>query len=193
MMTPRRPDSKKWTHFPSDLLMQIEEATQEFFAEEFKKQLTETQFIVEGQIFPQEVLLRLGLSQKNTLKQPNFEISFDIGDNKDEVWQRLRIALDFLQGVMVDYLSGKTASSEEESTELELPLSWKKVNFKNDTFFFQYSTTNSKLEALADQLLGINEKSLVGENDSIEDDAFELADIESEEVLAHLKDKNHLH
>lgn len=192
-MTPRRPDSKKWTHFPSDLLMQIEEATQEFFAEEFKKQLTETQFIVEGQIFPQEVLLRLGLSQKNTLKQPNFEISFDIGDNKDEVWQRLRIALDFLQGVMVDYLSGKTASSEEESTELELPLSWKKVNFKNDTFFFQYSTTNSKLEALADQLLGINEKSLVGENDSIEDDAFELADIESEEVLAHLKDKNHLH
>lgn len=180
-MNPRRSDSKKWTQLPKELTEHIRSAVEEGF----KKELKDNDIIIEGKIYQNEVTCRVGFATKGQLKQPNFEISFDIGDTKDEVWPTLQIGLDFIQATMLDYFA------DEENSEL--PLAWKKVNFKNHIFYFQYSTTNSELESLADKLLGENHDEALVESALETEDAFEVTDIEDEESLENLKNKHHLH
>lgn len=179
-MNPRRPDSKKWTLLPKELTQQIRSTVEEAFKTELKNH----EIITEGKIYQKEVTFRIGFIEKGQLKQPNFEISFDIGDSKDEVWTQLQIGMDLIHATMLDYFT------DEENTEL--PLSWKKVNFKGNIFYFQFSTANSKLESMADQLLGSSDDSLVEALPDTED-AFEMAEIEDEETLELLKAKRHLH
>lgn len=180
-MNPRRSDSKKWTQLPKELSEHIRSAVEEGF----KNELKNNEILIDGKIYQNEVTCSIGFTTKGQLKQPNFQISFDIGDSKDDVWPTLQIGLDFIQGTMLDYFN------DEENSEL--PLAWKKVNFKNHIFYFQYSTANTELESMANQLLGETHDEALVESTLETEDAFEMTDIEDEESLEALKGKNHLH
>lgn len=72
--TPRLSTSTKWTEIPEEFLAKVRAV----FQNQFKKQSTEGDFIADGQIFPEEVLLRVGYVEKGRLKQINFEASMDL-------------------------------------------------------------------------------------------------------------------
>lgn len=180
-MQPRRPDSKKWTQLPKELTQKIRIAVED----SFKKELKNHEIICEGKIYQSELAFRIGYTIKGQLKQPNFEVSFDIGENKDEVWSYLQLGMDFIQATMMDYFA--------DMENLELPLSWKKINFKNQTLYFQHSTINTELENLADKLLGEDTGHNLVEATPQTEDAFEMSEIEDEESLNLIKSKRHLH
>ena len=171
-MTPRLTTSKKWTAFPPDFVAQIRDA----FTETFAKELTRGELLIEGRIYPTEILMRVGFLEKNRLQQNNFEISVEY--KKDQAVERIQDAIDAAASMMADFF--------ESSGEVEFPLTWKEYDFENQKVFCQYSTINTKLEEEADRLLGLHEESLIKEDENAEDD-------EDSDPETPPSDKNKLH
>jgi hypothetical protein len=71
---PRLSSSTKWTEVPEEFLAKVRKV----FTDQFKAQATLGEFIVDGQIYPEEVLLRVGYVENGRLKQVNFEASMDL-------------------------------------------------------------------------------------------------------------------
>ena len=71
---PRLSTSTKWTEVPADFLAKVRQV----FQNQFKKQALEGEFIADGQIYADEVLLRIGFIESGRLKQINFEASMDV-------------------------------------------------------------------------------------------------------------------
>ena len=174
-MKPRLSSSKKWTAFPKEFVQQIHSA----FKENFEKELKNAELIVEGRIYPQEILVRVGFLEAGRLKQANFEISVEYSQTQNEAVTRIHDAVDAAASMMLDYFE-KEKNNEEE---LDLPLSWKEILFNNRKLYMQFSTVNSKLEAEADALLGVSEDSLVNEDseEELETDASTDPEDESPE------------
>ncbi len=152
-MEPRLPSSKMWTSLPEDYIKQIQEA----FAESFPSQASQGQFVVEGRLYPEEILLRAGYLPNNQLKQSNFEISLAYKKGKDDVIQLIHTGVD-VAATMLDDLFQK---GQEE----DLPRIWMEFEVENKTLFIQYSTTNSSLEEQASRLLKEHDEGLVKGSD----------------------------
>lgn len=172
-MNPRLKTSKKWTAFPQEYLKQIEDA----FRESFKDHLKSSQLILEGRIYSEEILLRVGLLEKGRLKQANFEVSMVYSTKSKDAVERIHDCIDAAASMMHEYLE----SPPDE--DIDFPLSWKEYEFNGRPLFIQFSTVNSSLEAQADALLGDSNKDLVNETNEAEADALDLAEesIESPE------------
>ncbi len=164
-MTPRLKSSKKWTVFPQELSEQILSA----FEEHFKAALTEAELIVEGRIYPEEIMLRVGILEKGRLKQKNFEISSEYSSEKDNAGEKIFLAVDAAASLLLEYLENE--KSEDEDHESDLPYTWREMNFENQTLYFQFSTVNTRLEEEADRLLGLSKKDeLYVEEDDVDFD-----------------------
>lgn len=172
-MTPRLKSSKKWTGFPGDFQDQIKESLIEYFG----KELRGAELIIEGRIYPQEILVRLGFIRKGELTQHNFEVS--VFYKEDTAISQIHFGVDAAASLMNEFLIAEsTSATEDEGAEFDLPRTWKEIEFEGQTLSCQYTTVNSRLEAAADELLGVHEDSLVhGEDeDSDEEDEIELSD-----------------
>lgn len=168
-MTPRLKTSKKWTSFPADLVQQIQTA----FTENFQKEGKNGEFRVEGWIYPEEIILRVGYLGKGRLQQSNMEISADV-KNTEQAVQKIHLVVDAAASLFVEFFDRETEdeSDSERAEKLDLPLVWKEISFENDKVYLQYTTVNSSLEAEADKLLegGLAENALVYESDEEADD-----------------------
>lgn len=168
-MQARRITSKKWTQFPAEFNQQI----QSVFMENFGPQLKDSKLIIEGRIYPEEILLRVGMLEKGRLAQQNFEVSVDYKNSESEtVLERIHALVDVAGSMMLEYF--------EKDGEVEFPYTWKEFPFKGQPVFLQYSTENTDLEAQANAILGLNEDSLLLGDDKVSD-ALDLAE------------KDHLH
>lgn len=169
-MIPRLKTSKKWTAFPEEYLHQIEEV----FTSTFKRQLSQSQLIVEGRIYTEEILLRVGIREKGRLAQSNFEVSMSYSQKSQDAIDRIHDCIDAAASMMNDYFS-----SEKEA---DFPRQWQEFEFNQRPLFLQFSTENSDLEAQADALLGQSFEEMVQE-DTESEDALDRADekIESED------------
>ena len=58
-MTPRRASSKKWTQFPQDFIDQVTSV----FKETFAASLGASTLIIDGRIYPEELVLRVGIRE----------------------------------------------------------------------------------------------------------------------------------
>ncbi len=163
-MKPRLSSSKKWTAFPPEFIQQIETV----FRENFSKELQKAQLFVEGRIYSQEILVRIGYLETGRLKQANFEVSVEYSSNKSDAIERINDAVDAAASLMVEYFEG----ADEEGQEADLPLIWKEVPFNNRKLHIQFSTVNTNLEAQADALLGIKDPSLVKEEETEVEDVL---------------------
>jgi hypothetical protein len=76
-LSPRLPSSKKWTDLPADFTA----AVRTIFSKQFKREAKLGEFLIQGRIFPQEVVIRAGYLEKGRLKQINFEASIDLPDS----------------------------------------------------------------------------------------------------------------
>lgn len=163
-MNPRLPSSKKWTKFPNEFSAQIEAV----FRENFASKLEDKKIIVEGRIYPEEILLRVGYNSKGELRQNNFEASTSYSTEKEDAVDRIHNCVDAIATMMADWF--------ESSEELELPLSWLEYPVESKKIYLRYNTENTELEALADSLLGEYADSFYVE-ESETDDALSRAEI----------------
>lgn len=114
--------------------------------EAFKSGLTGTVLVVEGRIYSHEIGLRVGFRQATELRQNNFEVSLDFDPSKENALEQIYRLIDVLAVVMNEYFEGKPSST--------LPTFWKEIQFEGRPVFFQFTTVNTDLEAVADEILG---------------------------------------
>ncbi|MGZ3795617.1 MAG: hypothetical protein ACXVB1_04595, partial [Pseudobdellovibrionaceae bacterium] len=163
-MQPRLKTSKKWTSFPKEYVEQI----QAVFYENFLEPLAGNKLIVEGRIYPSEVLLRVGVNKQGQLRQANFEVSMDYNPQEKDAVERIHNCIDAAASMMTDYF--------ELEDEVDLPRTWQEYPFQGKSVFLQFSTENSDLEAQANALLGENAEALVLEEES--EDALAHAEVD---------------
>jgi hypothetical protein len=164
-MNPRLKTSKKWTSFPSEFQKQIDEV----FQQAFKEQLKNSKLIVEGRIYPGEIMLRVGVRENGALRQANFEVSMDLDLKQKNTVDRLHNCIDGAASMMQEYFDSLAKDDEEGP---DFPLTWQEYDFNKQKLFFQFSSENSDLEAQANALLGDDlEDSLVQEIEDDETDA----------------------
>lgn len=169
-MNPRLKSSKKWTTFPKEYLSQIEEV----FSQGFKEKLQGSKLIVEGRIYTEEIVLRVGVLEKGRIRQANFEVSCQFSPKEKDAVDRIYDCIDAAASMMAEYF--------ESDGEAEFPFVWKEYEFNGRALFLQHSTVNTSLEAEADALLGETDSDLVVEEVTDEtEDALDRA-VESLEV-----------
>ena len=167
-MNPRLKTSKKWTAFPKEYLSQIEEV----FSQGFNEKLQGGKLVVEGRIYTEEIVLRVGFLEKGRLKQANFEVSCLFNPKVKDAVERIYDCIDAAASMMAEYF--------ESEGEAEFPFVWKEYQFNDRPVFLQFSTVNSNLESEADKLLGNTVEDLVVEE--VPEDAEDALD-RAEEVL----------
>lgn len=156
-MNPRLKTSKKWTSFPKEYLTQVEDV----FHDGFKAQLKNAKLVVEGRIYPEEILLRVGVLEKGRLAQANFEVSMNYNHKQKDAVDRIHDCIDAAASMMADYF--------ENEGEVEFPRHWKEYEFNNGKLYLQFTTENSDLESQADAILGLDKGALVEEEQETED------------------------
>ena len=185
-MKPRRESSKKWTSLPKEYIQQIHEV----FTENFATHLKNSKLIVEGRIYPEEVILRVGSLENGRLRQINFEASLDTDPKALNAPDQILVAIDALASMMAEYYetgnsemeNGEMKDQEDDTKELEstkhFPQIWQKIEIKKKTLWVQFSTENSELEAQANKLLNNlldGNENLVNLEEDPEDNKEELA------------------
>ncbi len=142
-MHPRLKTSKKWTPLPKEFLKQIESV----FKQTFKAQIGTGKVITDGRIYPEEILVSVGLKAAVTgLKQTNFEVSIGYKKDKDNVLKLLNLSVDVAASLFEQYFAAED--------DHEFPRIWQEFDVENRPVFVQYTTTNTELENQANQLLG---------------------------------------
>ncbi len=165
-MNPRLKTSKKWTAFPSEYLGQIKEV----FEQGFKSQLAQAKLIIDGRIYTEEILLRVGILPKGHLRQANFEVSMNYSAKSQDTLERIHDCIDAAASMMNEYLE---ATKNDE--EVDFPMHWKEYEFNERPLFLQFTTVNSDLENKADELLGQTSHEMLQELEETED-ALDAAD-----------------
>lgn len=157
-MHPRLPSSVKWTALPSELSQQV----RGIFSKAFKDHLNGAKLVVEGRIYPEELLLRIGHLKDKSIRQINFEVSVAFDPKKQNALTEIYFAIDCAASVMEEYFSAGSLS--------EFPLHWEKFEAQNKEAYIQVSTVNTELESEADALLGELDSSLIRNSDHLESD-----------------------
>lgn len=169
-MTPRLKSSKKWTTFPKEYSEQIQNVFKENFAPYLED---DSELIVEGRIYSEEITLRVGYKEQDRLSQANFETSITYNQENNDALEMIHNCVDAAASMMMEYF--------ETEGESDFPYTWKEVPFKKSKIYLRFSTENSTLEAEANKLLGITEEDILNEEDPTDEDALSMAE-QSEEL-----------
>lgn len=173
-MNPRLKSSKKWTNFPKEYSDQI----QTVFNENFAQYLDNAELIIEGRIYTEEIVLRVGYCEEGRLAHANFEVSMNYSQEQQDAIKRIHNCVDAAAAMMVDYF--------ENDGEVDFPYVWKEVPFQGKKLYLQFTTENTNLEAEANKLLGVDDESMVFEEDESED---ALSHAEQSEELSPPRDE----
>ena len=144
MIPPRKKSSTKRTPIPSELIEQIEDLMLTNFRTQLKRRIP----VVSGYIFPEEIVIGVGLQTPKQLKQPRFDVSIDYNP-KDNASQAIHLCVDLLAGLLEKLIT--------EEDDQEFPLIWQDFEFEGKKVFIQYGTTNLDLEKAANKLLGMDD------------------------------------
>src|ERR1041385_6304657 len=135
-MDPRKKTSvpRKSTNLPKEFLDNVTAV----FSKAFKKELKGRPVIVEGRMYPDEILLSVGFKEAaEALRQTNFEASID-HKNKD-VLKKLNLCVDAISSMMEQYFAA--------DGDLDFPRQWQPFPIEKETIYLQSSARNSELEA----------------------------------------------
>ena len=170
-MKPRLKSSKKWTEFPLEYRSQIETV----FKDNFQEASKNGKIIIEGRIYPEEVIMRVGYLQNGRLQQANFEASVQYDHAKKDALEKIHTCIDATASMMLEYF--ENANTEEG---IDFPKIWTEYNMNEQEVYLQFTTVNTQLESMADQILGEELKELIIEDDEEIEDALEYAEVDPE-------------
>lgn len=148
-MEPRLKSSTKWTSLPGEILKQIREV----FSQAFPDASRIGRFLIEGRIYKEELLVRVGYNEHGRLKQHNFEVSIEYKVDKDNMLKLVHLGIDVCASLMSELF--------KEDDDSEFPRIWTEFEVENRKLFVQYSGINSELEKQADELLGKDNSDLI--------------------------------
>jgi hypothetical protein len=164
-MHARKLSSKKWTSLPKEYLSQI----QSVFESEFEASLMKGWLLeVDGKIYFEEVVFRLGLRGTSGIRQHNFYVSIDTNAKLQDANEKIPVCVDAAASMAVEFF----ASTEET---VDFPADWQIFDFGAEKIYLAYDTINTKLESMADQILGEKSDSLVVGHELEDIDALDLA------------------
>lgn len=188
-MEPRKKDSKKWTSLPPDFSAQIKTV----FEENFREYLKNKSLKVDGRIYPSEIILRVGINENGRLKYENFEISLDHSADKQDTLPKIHLAVDAVASLLMDYFERAKSETESDSdvasendsdrdadsdfSSMDLPYTWKQMDFEKEKIWFQFTTENPDLEAEANKILGLDEDTMLHDDDSTDDDGNDVDNV----------------
>jgi hypothetical protein len=164
-MEPRLSTSRKWTPLPEELVKQIRSV----FKQNFKEQIGSGTIEAHGKIYPEEILIGVGIKQTGSLRHNNWEISIAYKQSKDNVLKLLHTAIDAAASLFEQFFAAED--------DADFPRKWEEVDFEGRKIFVQYTTANSELESEADKLLGIASKSKLAQGDWDEEEDIDPEDI----------------
>ncbi len=170
-MTPRNRSKAPWTGLPEEFAFKVLSALEQ----EFSVQAALGEFITEGKIFDQEILIRIGYLEKDRIRQINFEASIDYDSEKSDTISDTGIDTFYL---CIDALAvwiHEYFAQIEKDEDPTVPALWQATEFKKHTLYFQMSTVNSRLEQMADRLLNETADDRLFHAEEPGDDAFEHA------------------
>lgn len=178
-MNPRYKTSKKWTDLPADLKKQISS----IFEQNFKQEIgPNSEIRTEGRIYPQEILLSVGIHRQGELRFHNFQVSIDHKNEPEKVVELIYVAVDSIASLMTEYF--------QNNEDIELPYTWMEYPFNGQKVWLQFSTDNPDLEAEANRLLGEADDSLLkNADDEPSDDALDASEEEFDELAKALEDE----
>ena len=178
-LMPRLESSKQWTALPAEFLAKV----QKIFADQFPIESQHGSFVIEGRIYPDELVMRAGYLESGRLRQINFEASMDLpkdkaskdGEAQSKTMTQIYACMDALGSTMEEYFD------LGDEGQIDIPTKWQSFDFEGDTIYLQHSTVNSLLEDEANRLLGLFADGLMNESASSED---ALGNAEIDEELA---------
>ena len=173
-MTPRTPTPKNWTSLPEE----FRQKAALVFLQNFKAESKVGDFFVDGRIYPNEIVMRVGFVEKGRLKQTNFEVSLDHAPSESAM-EKLFLGIDILGSVFETHFEHLR---EEEIDDVEYPVNWEEFDFDDTKVHLRFSTENTQLESEANALLGIrdHESLFVESDEALATDALEHALIDSD-------------
>lgn len=159
-MDPRNSSSlkHKYQPVPKDFLKLVKETFQEKHADF----LADKTLIVDGAIFPDELILVVGLKNKNEkIRQINFECSLDYkvdyeNDDDGKVLEKIHLGIDALDAMFAEYA--------EADGDIEMPKLWTEFDFEDQKIFLKSSSDNIELEKAADEFLRLHDTNPPEEN-----------------------------
>lgn len=132
----------------------------------YRSQLHRRIPVVSGHIYPEEIVVGVGLQVPKQLKNPRFDVSVDYNPKKDNATKTIHLCVDLLAGLLEKLIS--------EEDDQDFPRIWQEFEVDGKKVFVQYGTANLDLEKQANALLGEDDDSLLQHDD--EDEAYESAD-----------------
>lgn len=160
---PRKSSSTKWSVFPKELCDIIESVIRQ----EVSDISDDTKVIVEGRIYAEEILLRIGYLPQEGLRQHNFESAIDYQATKVRTIDKVQVLLEGSLSMMQDFIK-----ADESAEEADVPYLWKEFDVHSEKgverIALKYSTYNSKLEAEANRLLGEDIEALIYQTEESE-------------------------
>lgn len=171
-MNPRHSNLKTWSNLPRE----FREKAAQVFAQNFRKESANGDFSIEGRIYPTEILMRAGYTEKGRLKQTNFEVSMDLNEDQTAM-DRLFLGIDVLGSVFETHFEHL---HEEEADDVEYPFNWEEFEFDDSKVYLRFSTVNTHLEEEADRILGQAAPGLLNEELENSTDAMSRAEIDSD-------------
>lgn len=147
--------------FPPDLLKLTKESLKEKYALFFENK----DLKAEGAIYPEEFIVLIGFSDKNSIRQFNFECSMDYAEDS-QVLDLIHLAIDAIDSMLSEEIQ-KTSKVDEDS-EILWPQSWTRYTFENKPVFLKTSTINTDIEKMASQFLRENDTTLLEDSSLLE-------------------------
>jgi hypothetical protein len=137
----------KFQPIPKDFLKLV----QDTFQEKYTDYLKDKTLIIDGAIFPEEIVIIVGFKNKNDkIRQQNFECSMDYtNDEYNDVLEKIHLSIDALDAMVAEYV--------EANGDIEMPTQWTDFDFEDKKVYLKSSTDNIELEKMADEFLALHE------------------------------------
>lgn len=139
-MAPRLKTSITPSPLPEDALKPVKAAVEK----NFKKELKGKTVTIKGNVYKEELVVTIVITEKESIRPLNFEASVDVkGKN---AMDQLYLALDALGSMLQQYL--------EAEGDIELPTIWHEFEMDGKKVYLQFHRDNPDLEREANRILG---------------------------------------
>lgn len=138
MFEPRLKESFK--HTPQNLPTDLGKMIQESICQKYTY-FNDKDVLVQGAIYPEELILSIGYKEKASLRQLNFECSMSYDANNDQnVIEKFHDSADALDSMINEYIDARG--------DIEMPDQWTEFDFDDGKVFLRFSKLNTEIEKM---------------------------------------------